>query len=226
MPAPKTLGSLLALLVLSLVACSGEHDSTPGDPANTPSPPTGTSPPNHSPVISGRPDTTTVLIGAPWSFQPSASDTDGDALTFSILHKPGWLNFDTRTGRLSGTPATSDVGRHEGIVISVSDGKYNASLPAFTLTVVEPQPVTGSATVSWTPPTQRVDGTAIASISHYTVYYSRNPSQLDQLIKVNAGLTRYVIENLEEGTWYFAVTATCDQGLESAKSATASKTIR
>jgi hypothetical protein len=166
------------------------------------------------------------VVGSPWSFTPTASDPDGDTLTFSISGKPAWMSFDSTTGRLSGTPASSNVGAYEGIVISVSDGKATASLSAFTLTVTEPQPVTGSATVSWTPPTERVDGTPITSISKYTIYYSRNSTKLDQVINVSAGVTRYVIENLEEGTWYFAVTATCDKGLESAKSATASKTIQ
>jgi hypothetical protein len=34
-----------------------------------------------------------------------------------------------------------------------------------------------------------------------------------------------LIDNLGQGTWYFAVTATCTDGLESARSAMASKTI-
>jgi hypothetical protein len=41
----------------------------------------------------------------------------------------------------------------------------------------------------------------------------------------NAGLTRYVVENLSSGTWYFGIRAFNARGTESAMSAVASKTI-
>jgi outer membrane biosynthesis protein TonB len=182
-------------------------------------------PPNQAPSISGMPSTTSVLVGQAWSFTPSASDPDGDSLSFTVSNKPAWLGFNSSAGRLSGTPPAGSAGAYQGIVITVSDGDDTASLPAFTLTVTEPQPVTGSATLSWAPPTERVDGSAIGTISSYRIYYGRDPANLDQSVNVSGGLTSYFIDNLEEGTWYFAVTATCTDGLESARSAVVSKTI-
>ncbi|MGB5440741.1 MAG: LamG-like jellyroll fold domain-containing protein, partial [Gammaproteobacteria bacterium] len=70
-----------------------------------------------------------------YSFQPGASDADGDQLTFSISKKPAWASFNTGNGRLSGTPADNHVGTTSNIVISVSDGTDSASLPAFSLAV-------------------------------------------------------------------------------------------
>lgn len=87
---------------------------------------------NRAPAISGTP-ATSATVGAAYSFQPTASDADGNTLGFSIANKPSWASFNTSTGRLSGTPATTAV--HSGIVISVSDGTVTTSLPAFTLTV-------------------------------------------------------------------------------------------
>lgn len=87
---------------------------------------------NRAPVISGTP-ATSVAVGASCSFQPTATDADGNTLGFSIANKPTWASFSTTTGRLSGVPTTAAV--HSGIVISVSDGKVTTSLPAFTLTV-------------------------------------------------------------------------------------------
>jgi hypothetical protein len=181
-------------------------------------------PPNNPPTISGSPDTA-LVVGNPWSFTPTASDADGDSLTFSISGRPGWLNFNSATGQLSGTPSSTDVGVHQDIVISVSDGQSTADLAPFSLTVTEPQPSTGSATLSWSPPTERVDGSAIGTISRYSIYYSRNSTLLDQVVNVSSSTNTYHIENLEQGTWYFAVTATDSEGLESAKSSTVSKTI-
>ncbi|MEN8760984.1 MAG: GDSL-type esterase/lipase family protein, partial [Thiogranum sp.] len=92
---------------------------------------------NDAPTIGGTPLTTTVDF-APYSFTPTAEDVDGDTLNFSIQNPPAWASFDTATGVLTGTPATTDVGITSGVVISVSDGiAAPVSLAAFDLTVVE-----------------------------------------------------------------------------------------
>lgn len=90
--------------------------------------------PNGAPTISGSP----ILIvnqDASYQFTPTASDSVGDTLSFSISNKPTWATFNTATGMLSGIPLNQDVGVTNGIVISVSDGALSASLPAFNLTV-------------------------------------------------------------------------------------------
>ena len=71
----------------------------------------------------------------PTASRRAASDADGDSLSFSILNRPAWASFSSSTGRLSGTPAESDVGNYGNIVISVSDGEDSAALPAFSVTV-------------------------------------------------------------------------------------------
>ena len=117
--------------------------------------------------------TTAITQGAQYVFAPTASDPDADPLTFSIANPPVWASFDTATGRLSGAPAAEHVGTTSGIVISVSDGEASASLAAFTITV---QAVaTGSATLSWTPPTTNTDGSSLTNLAGYKVYWG--PSQ-------------------------------------------------
>jgi hypothetical protein len=83
----------------------------------------------------------------------------------------------------------------------------------------------GSAKVSWDPPTQREDGSTLTTISGYTIYFGRDPENLEHTIEVSGELTEYEIEGLEEGTWYFAVTAKSDTGVESQRSPVVSKTI-
>src|SRR5262249_41498130 len=68
-------------------------------------------PSNSAPTISGAP-ATTVNADAAYNFQPTASDPNGDALTFSIQNAPSWASFNTSTGRLSGTPAASNAGTY------------------------------------------------------------------------------------------------------------------
>ena len=117
------------------------------------------SPANRAPVISGTP-ATTVVAGSAYAFQPTASDADGNTLTFSIASRPSWATFDTATGRLAGTPATA--GTFGNIVISVSDGVASASLPTFAITVTAPPPVNRPPTISGTPPTTATVGAAYA----------------------------------------------------------------
>lgn len=106
-------------------------------------------PSNSAPTITGSP-ILTINQGASYLFTPTAADSPGDTLSFSILNKPVWATFNPATGTLSGTPSNQDVGVTNGIVISVSDGTLSASLPAFNLSVtnVNDAPVATSSTVT------------------------------------------------------------------------------
>ncbi|MEM8817441.1 MAG: putative Ig domain-containing protein [Pseudomonadota bacterium] len=89
---------------------------------------------NRPPSIAGTP-ASMVSVGNAYAFTPSATDPDGDALSFSVSGLPGWASFDTGTGALTGTPAAGDVGNYDDIAISVSDGEAEASLAAFSISV-------------------------------------------------------------------------------------------
>jgi hypothetical protein len=180
---------------------------------------------NRAPVISGTP-TTSVTAGQAYSFTPTASDPDsGQTLTFSVAGAPSWAAFNTSTGRLSGTPTASQVGTYSGIVITVTDGTLSASLPAFSITVADIQ--TGSATLSWTPPTLNEDGTPLTNLRGYRVYYGTSSANLGTVVDIpNAGTTSAVIENLSPATWYFALKAYNTSNVESSLSNIASKTIQ
>ena len=89
-----------------------------------------------APSITGKP-ATTVTAAHYFAFQPSAANPGGKTLTFSIANKPAWAQFDSRTGRLYGTPLPQfNVGTFANIVISASDGGARASLAPFAVTVL------------------------------------------------------------------------------------------
>jgi len=188
-----------------------------------PAPPPPPPPANRPPTISGTPPTS-VLTGQPYSFTPTASDPDGQRLTFSISNRPPWATFDTSNGRLTGTPSGSHVATYGNIVISVSDGELSTSLPAFSITVADVQ--LGSATLSWTAPTSNTDGSSLTNLAGYRIYYGTNSQQLNNQVNVDVGVSSYVIESLSPGTWYFAMTAYNSASVESTRTALVSKTIR
>jgi hypothetical protein len=95
------------------------------------------SPPNQAPRISGSPDAT-VIAGTGYSFVPTATDTDVQALGFSIQNRPAWASFNPASGALTGTPTRAQVGVYGGITITVTDGIDTAVLPAFAITVSAP----------------------------------------------------------------------------------------
>jgi hypothetical protein len=91
------------------------------------------------------------------------------------------------------------------------------------LVIVDPS---GSATISWLPPTQRINGAPLTNLAGYQIRYGREPGALNNTIQLNnPGLTRYLVESLTPGTWYFALVAVDSRGLTSGISAIKPKTI-
>lgn len=180
-----------------------------------------------APTISGTP-VTSVIAGNAYSFQPSAMDMDGDVLTFSITGRPAWATLNKQTGRLTGTPTLAQVGTYSGIEIAVSDGKNIVKLPKFSITVAAaaaPAPTTGSVTLSWLPPTQNTDGSTLTDLAGYRIMYGTVSKQYTKSVNVGVGMTRYMIENLPAGTYYFAMVATNSAGAESPASLEVSATL-
>ena len=178
-----------------------------------------------APAISGSP-AASVVVGQAYAFHPTTTDPGGARLAFSIVNQPAWATFSTSTGALTGTPASANVGAYADIVIRVSDAYGSSSLAAFSISVDPPPVTTGSATLSWTAPTQNTDGTGLTDLTSFTIFYGTSSSALTQTINVPGGTsTSYVISNLSAGTYYFAVAANASDGTQSARSAIGSKTI-
>lgn len=210
----NTLLAIFALVVLA--GCGGGG----GDSDKTSAPATGS---NSAPTIQGSPSTS-VVAGRAYSFQPTATDPDGDTLTFSVANLPAWANFNQSTGAISGTPDAADVATYSNIRVTVSDGQASASTGVFAIMVT----TVGGASVSlsWTPPTQNVDGSALTDLAGYEVRYGNSQNNLDQSVQLtNPSLSTYVVESLTSGTWFFAVQSVNRQGVTSQLSSIASKTV-
>lgn len=216
---PGLIAGCWVLATVLLGGCGGGGgDSAASAPSNSPGNST-----NAAPTVAGTPGTTAV-VGQAYSFQPSATDANGDQLTYSISNRPSWATFNTSTGRISGTPTAAQVGAYENITITVSDGTASTAVGPFTITVSDVG--TGTATLSWTAPTQNSDGSTLSNLTGFRVMYGRTSSNLDQQVAVdNPSISTYVVENLSSGTWYFAVVAVNAAGATSQLSNTANKTI-
>ena len=118
--------------------------------------------------------------------------------------------------------ATPDSGTTNGTGGSVTGGTNGSGSTT-------PPPATAtstSVTLSWQPPTQNSNGSAITDLAGYVIHYGTASAAYTQLAKVeNAGLTRFVLDNLAKGTYYFAITAYNSKGLESELSAEVTATL-
>lgn len=90
-----------------------------------------------------------------------------------------------------------------------------------------PPPVgTGTASLSWTPPTQNTNGTPLTNLAGYRIVYGTAPGSLTRTIEIgNPGTTAYVVDSLAAGIWYFAITAYQSVGYESDRSNVTSKVV-
>lgn len=205
--------AVLALLALTLSGCLSEEEGASADmPVQ-----------NSAPVISGTPPAE-VAANNSYSFTPTANDPDGDALVFSVTGLPSWASFNSTNGRLSGTPGDADVGVYTRITIAVTDGSANASLESFSITV---QSISlGSATLSWTAPTENDDGSPLVDLAGYKLYWGTTPGNYPNSVMIdNASISTYLVDNLSPGTYEFVATSFNASGVESRFSNTATKVV-
>ena len=221
----RTVSVLMAIALtgatLALAGCGGDDEAAASSTGGGGGGGGGTG--NQAPTISGSPPGS-VVQGTAYAFTPTASDPDGNTLTFSVTNLPAWASFNATNGRISGTPTSGQVGTYSNIRISVSDGTTSTSLAAFSIQVVGT--ATGSAMLTWTPPTQNTDGSPLNNLAGYRVYWGTQQGNYPNSVTLsNPGLASYVVDQLTPAQWYFVVTAYSSTGVESSFSNIASKQV-
>jgi hypothetical protein len=78
----------------------------------------------------------------------------------------------------------------------------------------------GSALVSWTPPTENIDGSWLGDdLAGYRIYYGNSPGNYDNSVTItNPGLSSYQVDGLVTSDTYFVMTAVNTAGIESSYS--------
>lgn len=188
------IGLLLAICTLPLAGCNKDDAATTLTLSGTPSP--------------------QIAIDERYSFAPTATGTNGAALTFAVTGRPAWLTFDPTTGALTGRPTMSDVGIHRGISIEASDGQTTARLSSFDIEVVALG--THAVTISWSSPTANEDGSPLTDLAGFEIRYGRQSGSYSHRIAVaNPGVASYVVGGLAAGNYYFTLTARNDEAIDS-----------
>jgi hypothetical protein len=217
----------LSVLATLLAACSGVPVSSSGTGAAAAAAGTTAAAPTTTPdapklTLTGTP-ATSIAVGAKYSFQPAVSAA-GEGASFTIQGQPSWAEFNATTGALSGTPTAGDEGLSSKVTISAKDSVSSASIGPFTIVVTAP--ANGTASLSWSAPTDNSNGSPITGLAGYNIYYGTDPSNLTKSIDVaGATTTTYTVTGLTAGTYYFAVSAYNSEGVDSPLSNIGHKTI-
>ena len=179
--------TLGVITIFALAACGGGEEGDPSNPDPTPGS-------NSAPTITGSPDTS-ITAGSSYSFEPSASDADGDTLTYAIDNKPAWAQFSESTGKLWADAGNATAGTYSGIVISVSDGEDDDSLGTFTITVTS-----GSGGANVAPTISGIPSSSATAGNLYSFTPNASDANGDTLTFSVTGLPSWASVNSHSGT--------------------------
>lgn len=136
----------------------------------------------------------------------------------------------TASGSWSGDKTTSGSETIDSLtddgtfIITCTDDVGGSVSDSVTVTVTVNN--AGTASLSWTPPTKNTDGTDLTDLAGYYIHIGTSSGDYSSVIEVRQNdINSFLVEDLAEGTWYFALSAFDTSGNESEKSNEGSKVI-
>jgi hypothetical protein len=116
-----------------------------------------------------------------------------------------------------------------GLALSAASAVHANDDPTQTLpelAVTDAATTSSSVEISWVPPTQNADKTALTDLAGILIYYGTSASDLSRCVVVSGeSVTGYTITGLSAGTWYFVAQAFTTDGGVSTLTPAVSKTI-
>ena len=203
--------ALLLITAMLLVGCDDEDDTAVKLG--------GTAPPSSSPPPPGSPPLPTVsLLANPTTVNSGGSST----LTWTSSDATSCDAGGAWSGSkpLSGNQSTGTLTQTSTFTLTCTGPGGSTNRPV----TVAVQNTTGTANLSWIPPTTNEDNSPL-TLTGFNIYSGPLATNLQQIDSVNASQTIYTATNLPSGTHYFAVTAVSNTGAESVLSNADSKTI-
>lgn len=173
---------------------------------------------------------TTITVAAPPSVTLSANPTSvqsggSSTLTWSSSNASGctasgdWSGSKATSGSQTITSLTSD-----STFTLVCTGTGGSTTRSTTVTIAVNS--MRSVEVSWDAPTTRADGSPLTNLAGFRIHYGTASGNYTQVVEVdNPSLDSYTVDNLTNGTYYFAVTAYDSDSMESNYSMEVSATL-
>jgi hypothetical protein len=174
-----------------------------------------------SPVLAPIGDKT-IPVETPLAFTITASDPDGQALTFNATGLPAGAAFDPATQTFTWTPAANQIRRHENIRFEATNGVWTAfEIISITVTPDLPTVKTGEVT-EITRTSATVSGETLsaggAAITERGIVYGRTPGFTEpegSIAHGTGGLGKYTLALMEivpNTTYYIKAYAINEMG--------------
>jgi hypothetical protein len=155
----------------------------------------------------------TVAEGATLSLTASATDSDNDALTYSLTNAPSGMTINASTGAIAWLPDYTQAGSYTGVVVHASDGtndgttSFNVTVTntnrAPTMNAIANQMVAENAALTVTPSANDPDNDALA--------WSGTNMPPGASVNASTGVLTWTPGYTQAGT-YSNVTITADDG--------------
>jgi RHS repeat-associated protein len=172
-PTPSFVADLAGLYVIQLIVNDGELDSAPDTTTVEATQPPA---PNNPPVITSTP-VTSATVGQPYSYTVTATDPDGDPLTFSLLASPAGMTIGAASGLIQWTPAAAG---NVVVTVQVADGRGGFDSQTFTISVTDDSDPGDPGGIPPDPATiaPEVDPTVATHISASTAFLYSGPDRI------------------------------------------------
>ena len=123
----------------------------------------------------------------------------------------------TSTTSTSTTGSNPPTAADSGTSTSGSSNTSGSTTSGSTGSTTPTTPVTGtSVTLGWVAPTENSNGLPITDLAGYKIHYGTASENYTKVVAVsNPSISRYVMDSLESGTYFFAITAYNSKGIES-----------
>lgn len=171
-----------------------------------------------SAAISKYTSTSTITYnGIKYQYSSTSTCADGTAALRS--YRKWWCPVTSTTTASTSTGTTSTT------TTTTTTPTTTTTTPTTTTTTA---PKSYNASVSWTIPSARADGTPLTAgeLAGYEVYYTNDSGSVTASLPVSGGSTvNAVVSNLASGSYYFSISAIDSTGLKSVLSTVASITV-
>jgi hypothetical protein len=159
--------------------------------------------------------TATLTANPPW-IAPNTNSTLSwtSANATSCTASGGWSGSKATSGSQSVGPLTQDT------TYTLTCSGTGGNVVSMTSVSIR------SARLTWTAPTQNVDGSPLTNLAGYKIYYGNTPGSSANVVTVNGGATTERVVSLSPGTWYFSITAFNTANEESARTGNVSKVVQ
>lgn len=170
---------------------------------------------NSLPVITSVPSNLIIFADQSWSYQMTATDPDGDKLTYRFISRPPFLDINPQTGLITTNNVnknpTNSASVKYTVIVAVDDNFSGSVTQQFELTVKKtPSSQTPSEPTPPTPPANTDNPTTLTIESPTSSETVSKSLEISWNVEDSDGIVKTVIDYSQDGTEWTTITTLTD----------------